>query len=69
MSLPENNQVGKRHCRVLISGYINFDANGGDVNAVSLPENNQVGKRHCRVLISGYINFDANGFDIKCDRC
>ena len=31
VSLPQNNHVGTRHCRVLISGNVNSDVTGFDV--------------------------------------
>ncbi len=56
VSLPQNNIVGKRHCRLLILGNVYSD---------SLTQNNIVRKRHCRLLILGDINSDVTGFELS----
>lgn len=38
VSLPQNNIVGTRHCRVLISGNLNSDATGFDMTTAAAPE-------------------------------
>ena len=74
----QNNIVGKRHCRLLISAKLPsldikcdqvylFSRSGlGLVRAIMpfLTQNNIVGKRHCCLLISAKLP----SLDIKCDR-